>query len=246
MKLEEYLQEVVKFLRQQIEKNNAKGLIIGLSGGIDSAVAALLAKQATSNSLCLIMPCFSPDFDLKCAQELVKKHDLNYKIVDLSNTFTSFNNEIKTEINSSKAKLVYGNLKARLRMSCLYAFAQENNYLVVGTDNADEWFTGYFTKYGDGGVDILPLVYLLKKDVFAAAKILGVNEEIINRAPSASLWPDQTDEQEMGFTYNQLDDYLLNHKENLSPEVIKKIETLHKNSNHKRTPLPVPRQWDRS
>lgn len=246
MTLENYLDKIIKFLQESVKAANAKGLIVGLSGGIDSAVVALLMKKAfPDNSLTVLMPCFSPEIDVKYAQELVQNHHLNHKIVDLSNVFTTFKTTLSKDLDKDKQQLILGNLKARLRMSTLYALAQSNNYLVVGTDNADEWYTGYFTKYGDGGVDILPIIKLLKQDVRAAAKLLGVNEAIITRPPSASLWTGQTDEAELKFTYHELDQYLLGNKNTLSNKVVDRIEYLHKISKHKRNAIPQAPDWIR-
>lgn len=247
MKLEQYLEEIVKFLQEEVKKANAKGLIVGLSGGIDSAVVSLLIKKAFPNDyLTLIMPCFSPEIDLEYAKKLVEKHQLNSKIVNLDNTLLSFKEILEKDISIEKSKIVLGNLKARLRMSTLYAYAQNYNYLVVGTDNADEWHIGYFTKYGDGGVDLLPIVHLLKQDIFAAAKILKVTDEILVRTPTASLWDGQTDEQEMQFSYQELDQYLLGNINQVSEEVQNRIKDLNKISEHKRKLISQAPKWDRS
>lgn len=246
MNLEQYLAEIIKFLQNEVKKANAKGLIVGLSGGIDSAVAALLIKKAFPNDhLALIMPCVSPEIDVDYAKKLVQTHKLNAKIINLDDPFFSFN-RILNDIKPENSKLVFGNLKARLRMNTLYAYAQNNNYLVVGTDNADEWYIGYFTKYGDGGVDLLPLVQLLKQDIFAAAKLLKVNDEILVRTPTASLWEGQTDEQEMQFSYHELDQYLLGKSDQVTKEVQDRIEHLNKATEHKRNPIPQAPKWDRS
>lgn len=246
MNLEQYLVEIIKFLQNEVKKANAKGLIVGLSGGVDSALVALLIKKAfPNNHLALIMPCFSPSIDLEYANNLVNSHHLIAKTVNLNDIFLSFKKTLIANINEEKSKFVLGNLKARLRMNTLYAYAQNYNYLVVGTDNSDEWHIGYFTKYGDGGVDLLPIIHLLKQDVFTAAKLLKVNEEIIIRKPTASLWDGQTDEMEMQFTYHQLDQYLLGNKSLIPTSVINRIETMHDNSEHKRIPIPQAPKWIR-
>lgn len=247
MKLEQYLEEIVKFLQNEVKKANAKGLIVGLSGGIDSAVVALLIKKAFPNNyLTLVMPCFSPQIDLDYAEKLVQKHSLKSEVVNLDDAFLSFKRILENKIQPEKSKVVSGNLKARLRMNTLYAYAQNYNYLVVGTDNADEWHIGYFTKYGDGGVDVLPIAHLLKQDVFAAAKILEVNDEIIVRTPTASLWEGQTDEQEMQFSYQELDQYLLGNTSHISNKVQARIKSLHQATEHKRNLIPQAPKWNRS
>ena len=247
MNLEQYLAEIVKFLQEKVRAANAKGLIVGLSGGIDSAVVALLVKKAFPNDyLTLVMPCLSPAIDQEYAQKLIDSHQLKSKTVELDEIFLNFKKTLEQNISSDKLKIVLGNLKARLRMNTLYAYAQNHNYLVVGTDNADEWHIGYFTKYGDGGVDLLPIVHLLKQDVFAAAEILKVNNEIIVRKPTASLWEGQTDEDEMQFSYYQLDQYLLNNFKELKPDVESRIKELHQKTEHKRNLIPQPNKWNRN
>lgn len=247
MKLEQYLEQIVKFLQDEVKKAHAKGVIVGLSGGVDSAVAALLMKKAfPSNHLVLVMPCISPEIDLNYANNLIKKHHLTSELVSLNEVFLSFKKILPKKLSSEQEKMVLGNLKSRLRMSTLYAYGQTHNYLVVGTGNADEWHTGYFTKYGDSGVDLLPLVNLLKQDIFQAAKILGVTAEIITRKPSASLWEGQTDEAEMGITYQQLDQFLLGDLKKISDETQIKITTMHERTQHKRKPIPQAPKWSRN
>lgn len=246
MILSKYLEVIVKFLQSQVTKAKAKGVIVGLSGGIDSAVVALLMKKAfPNNHLCVILPCDSNLIDVEYAQKLVSTHGLKSKIVDLTSTFDSLNTTISSSLNSEKAQLVLGNAKARLRMTTLYALAQNENYLVVGTDNADEWHIGYFTKYGDGGADLLPIIHLLKQDVIASAELLRVISEIIEREPTAGLFPGQTDELEMQFKYQQLDQYLLGNTTGIPSDVIARIKKMHKNSQHKRIPVPQAPKWKR-
>ncbi|AGR41992.1 NH(3)-dependent NAD(+) synthetase [Spiroplasma diminutum CUAS-1] len=239
MKLNQYLDYLVEWLKEEVKKANQKGVIIGISGGIDSAVVAAIAKRAfPEDYLTVWMPCKSSELDEKCKLELIEKLELKNVSVDLTNTFET----ISTALNESgieQSKLALANTKARLRMSTLYSMAQTHNYLVLGTDNADEWHIGYFTKFGDGGVDLLPIVHLLKREVREAAKLLGVPDSIINRAPTASLWEDQTDESEIGFSYDLIDDYISGKEVN--DEVKKRVDHLHKISEHKRTGAPMPK-----
>ncbi|MDQ7983179.1 MAG: NAD(+) synthase, partial [Spiroplasma sp.] len=228
MNLKQYLDEIVKFLQDEVKKANAKGLIVGLSGGVDSAVAALLMQKAfPNNHLVLLMPCLSPKIDLDYANNLVNKHKLTAKLVNLDDVFLTFKRNLPLNLPEIKQRTVLGNAKARLRMSTLYAYGQSYNYLVIGTGNADEWYTGYFTKYGDSGADLLPLVNLLKQDIFQAAKMLNVTKEIIDRKPTASLWEGQTDEADLGFTYQKLDQFLLGNSSQLSEPEKTKITTMH-------------------
>ena len=136
-------------------------------------------------------------------------------------------------------RLSKSNLKVRMRMCALFAYAQEKSGLVLGTDNWDERYVGYFTKYGDGAADILPIVHLTKQEVRDAAKILGLSQDLYNRVPSAGLFEGQTDEKEMGVLYDDLDSYLLGKEVN--DEAKKRIEHLHKISEHKRVEIPTPK-----
>lgn len=234
--MEDYLNYLVDWIKEVVTKAKAKGVVIGVSGGIDSAVVAGLAKKAfPNNTLGLILPCHSKPIDEELGIELCKQFDIPYQIVDLSNTYDtmvkSFDDSFITN-EASNYKTAKGNIKVRLRMVTLYAYAQANNYLVIGTDNADEWYIGYFTKHGDGGVDLAPIIHLTKGEVRMVAKMLGVPEKIIKRPPTAGLYDNQTDEDEIGVTYDDLDNYLKGNK--ISKEKTKRLLYLHKISAHKR------------
>lgn len=236
---------VVKWLREQVEASGTKGLLVGISGGIDSAVVANLIKRAfPENSLGVIMPIKSNPKDEEHGELVAKACGITYIKVDLSQQHSDILDKVKQQLtgmgayDEKNARIADANLRARLRMSTLYTVANNLNYLVVGTDNAAEVYTGYFTKYGDGGVDLLPIASLKKYEVYEWAKVLGVPQEIIDRPPSAGLWEGQTDEKEMGTTYECIDAYL-DGKE--IPERDKKIiERLHKVSEHKRNMPPHP------
>lgn len=237
MKLNEYLDYLVKWLQKEVKKAGANGLIVGVSGGIDSAVVANLIKKAfPTESLGVMIPCNSPEFDMVCGIDVIKNADIEFLTVDITSTF----NELSKNLGVNN-KLALANTKARLRMTTLYALAQEKGYLVVGTDNACEWHTGYFTKYGDGGVDLVPLKHLLKSEVKEVAKILGVPQKVIDREPTASLIDGQTDEKEMQVTYKELDAYLRGEK--VSDKARERIEYLHNVSAHKRKIAPGPRVY---
>lgn len=242
MKLTSYLQEIEKFIVDALKRTQMDGYVLGLSGGVDSAlVAALVAKAAPGKLFALIMPCDSHPSDLSDAITVADAFAIPYQIVDLSDTYHVLMKQLEAKAGESGKPLdsmARNNTKVRLRMVTLYAFAQARKSLVLGTDNWDESYTGYFTKYGDGAVDLLPIVELTKGEVYAAAKHYGVPEPIIKRAPSAGLFPGQTDEGEMGVTYADLDSYLLGKK--IPDPVIARIETLHRISAHKREPIPRP------
>lgn len=228
MKINKYQQILISYLKENLTKSKKNGLICGLSGGIDSAVVINLMKQATSNVLAVIMPCESNPVDETLAIECAKKAQVPYEIINLDNVYQAMKNLLKI---SQPVALM--NLKPRLRMSTLYALANEKDYLVVGTGNASEYYVGYFTKHGDGAFDLAPLFYLRKKEVYELACLYNIPEEIIQRTPSAGLIENQTDEKEMGFTYQELDDFI-NHIPLKNKEHEEKIKKLHINSEHKK------------
>ncbi len=229
-----YYDYLVDWLKQEVEKTGSKGVIIGISGGIDSALVATIGKDAFPNdSFGVIMPISNRINDQKDGIELCEKIELDYTIVELKTEYESMSTKLKLSNDLSKA-----NLQARLRMSTLYALAQEKNYLVLGTDNYAEYYLGYFTKYGDGGCDLLPIVQLHKSEVFKISKLLNLPNSIINKAPSAGLWDNQEDEKELGFTYNQFESFIKNKK--VDQDVVDKIIKQHKNTQHKRSAIPRP------
>ncbi|MFA5236172.1 MAG: NAD(+) synthase [Bacilli bacterium] len=242
MKLATYLQEIEKFIIDTLKKTQMDGYVLGLSGGIDSAlVAALVAKATPGKLLALLMPCDSHPDDLREALLVADKFRIPYQVIDLSDTYHVLIKELEAKALASGRPMdpmARNNTKVRLRMVTLYALAQARKSLVLGTDNWDESYTGYFTKYGDGAVDLLPIVALTKGEVYQAARWYGIPESIIARAPTAGLFPGQTDEGEMGVTYADLDAYLLGKK--IAQPVIERIETLHRISAHKREPIPRP------
>lgn len=230
-----YINYLVNWIKNQVKKANKSGVIVGISGGIDSALVAVLAKKAFPNDfLGLVMKIKDMSKDLQDISKLVKKFDIQTRKINLSNIYENFVDTLKLEDKMSLA-----NLQPRLRMSTLYAIAQEKNYLVLGTDNLVEMYIGYFTKYGDGGVDLLPIVNLSKTQVYNLAKELGINEEILNKAPSAGLWENQKDEDEMKFSYKDFDQFLQD-KSKLKKSVVDRIEYLHEISQHKRNKIPRP------
>lgn len=240
--MEKYIDYLVNWLQKQVTNAHAKGLIVGVSGGVDSAVVANLIKRAFPNdSLGLIMPCHSKDEDVEHGMIVVNDCNLDYHLISLDASFEQLMADIEDKIDiSSSFTLARANTKARLRMTTLYAIAQNHGYLVCGTDNACEWYTGYFTKYGDGGVDIAPLVQLTKSQVYELAHLLNVDEKIINKPPSAGLIGNQSDEEEMQVTYKELEDYLSGKK--ISIKAKERIEYLHKVSEHKRNIVSFPKE----
>jgi len=227
--------KIVSWIKKQVKLSGAKGIVLGLSGGIDSAVVAALCKEAVGKDklLVLFMPCNSNPRDLKDARLVAEKLKLKSELVDLSSVYNNF-----LKVLPPAGGLALGNLKPRLRMSTLYYFANKLNYLVCGTGNKSELLVGYFTKYGDGGVDILPIADLFKRQVRKLAEELKIPQGIITKPPTAGLWQGQTDEGEMGITYNELDDILdkfCNKKKQPAGSVkVNKIKKMYRSSEHKR------------
>jgi NAD+ synthase len=227
---------IEKWMASQVEEAGAKGIVVGLSGGIDSAVVAAIAWRVfKEGALGVIMPCHSNPADKTDALLVARHLGLPCKVVDLTAAFDVLTDAL-AKGETPLTDMARANLKARLRMTTLYGAAQSTSRLVCGTGNRSEWEMGYFTKYGDAGSDLLPLLNLLKCEVRAAARWLELPEAIITRAPTAGLWAGQTDEGEMGFTYDELDRYLATGE--AAPETIRKIQALQAKSEHKRRPVP--------
>lgn len=202
------LNSIENWLREKLRAAGEKGGIVGLSGGIDSAVvAAILKRVCGDRMMSVIMPCHSHPEDRLHAELVARHFELPLLVVDLTATYDTLLAAIPAP-GSEGTKLATANLKPRLRMITLYCLAQERNLLVCGTGNRVELTVGYFTKYGDSGVDLLPLGDLLKGEVRQLASLLGVPAPVIDKPPSAGLWQGQTDEGEMGVTYDELDRYL--------------------------------------
>ncbi|MDD5618428.1 MAG: NAD+ synthase [Candidatus Omnitrophica bacterium] len=235
--------KISKWIKKQVEDANAKGVVIGISGGIDSACVAALSKNALGNNvLGLILPCESSPEDERLARLVADKFGIKLEKVSLDSIYKEFKSVLPPA-----DKIQLANIKPRLRMITLYYFASKMNYLVAGSGNKSELAVGYFTKYGDGGVDILPLGDLLKADVKELAKELGVPQEIIDRPPTAGLWRNQTDESEMGITYENLDKAILTiesgkDKISFTEEIISKVKNMMKLSDHKRMSVPIYRK----
>ena len=245
MELKAYLNEIEKFLKDYLEESHQNGYVLGISGGVDSSLCAALAKRAVGKDklLCLIIPINSIKADEEDALLLAKDLDLNYQVIDGTSIFNAYVEECQ-KLGVTFDRSTLGNLKARIRMSILYAFAQQRHALVIGTDNADERYTGYFTKHGDGAADVLPIAHLVKGEVVEASKLLGISDYLAERVPSAGLYEGQTDELEMGISYQDLDDFLLGKK--ISDNALNRIQHLHQISEHKRNEIPIPIKFERN
>ena len=230
---------LVLWIREQVLSAGCKGVVIGMSGGIDSSVAAVLCQRAfPKDCLGVLMPCYSRPEDGEHARALASKFSLPTKTVVLDSVLDALLGVLSPEGEAPDcSQRVKANLKVRLRMLTLYYFANQLKYMVVGSSNRSELATGYFTKYGDGGADILPLGSLVKGQVKELAHFLGIPQPIIDKPPSAGLWPGQTDEGELGFSYEELDRYLVTGQ--ASGELRAKIEARIAASAHKRRLPPV-------
>lgn len=240
----------VDFLKSYIEKSGSNGLLIAISGGIDSAVAAGLCKRATDElsestgkeykTVGVFQP-YGSQVDIHDSYATAEAFDLKYKVetnvqkgVDaIEDIVNSVMPQLEQQPITPQAK---GNIKARTRMVVQYGIANALNLLVVGTDHASEAITGFFTKYGDGAVDITPLSSLNKRQVRQLASHLGVPQSILDKAPTAGLWENQTDETELGISYADNSDYL--EGKTIAPAVAEKLESYYKRTAHKRDPIP--------
>jgi NAD+ synthase len=248
--------DIADWMKQQVAGAGAHGIVVGLSGGIDSAVVIGLAAMAMpGHVLGVTMPCHSDPTDEAHAMLAASHFGVPTMRLDLAPAYDRLVVDLRTGLDAlppgefpiapadevdPKARLPLANVKPRLRMTSLYFVANALNYLVAGTGNRSELAIGYFTKYGDGGVDILPLGRLLKSAVREIARELNVPAAIIDKAPSAGLWQGQTDESEMGFTYADLERYLTDGPGAVSPALSLKIGRLANASDHKRALPPMP------
>ncbi len=236
MKNKEVADYLVNWLQEKVTKAGAKGIIFGNSGGIDSAVAGILAKRAfPENCLGLILPCYSSEEDVTHAKELADNFDITSQTIVLDNIYDILCLELDKHLKyqNTNIELVKANVKPRLRMIALYYLAQNYNYLVMGTTNKSEMKVGYTTKHGDSGVDLQLLADLVKLEIYELASYLKVPTVIIEKPPSAGLWEGQTDEEEMGINYLELDSYIRTGQGD--KRVIEIVENLAAKSNHKRS-----------
>jgi len=241
--------KIIKFIRDELSKIPFQKGVIGLSGGIDSTVTAYLAAKAlgSKNVFALILPFRDTSLkNIADARLVVKKLLLRHKIINITPMLKAYFKDF-----SGIEKIRLGNKMARERMGILYDIAKKEKALVIGTSNRTEFLLGYFTKYGDGGVDIEPLGSLYKTQVYQLAEHLKIPRKIIKKTPSADLWKGQTDEKELGLSYREMDEILYFSVDRGYPknkilklgygrEKIKKIESLFKNSSHKRNLPPAP------
>ncbi len=236
----ELAEKLVLWISEKVLAGGRKGVVLGMSGGVDSSVTAVLCQRAFPQSMLgVLMPCYSSQEDEEHALAIASKFSIPTKTVVLDSVFDTLLKVLPgNTADADASRLAKANLKVRLRMLTLYYFANQLECMVVGSGNRGELAVGYFTKYGDGGVDILPLGNLVKGQIRELANFLGFPQEIINKPPSAGLWPGQTDEGDLGFSYDELDRYLVTGE--ASDEVREKIESMMAAGDHKRLPPPLP------
>jgi len=238
--VQQLTEQLISWIREQVTGAKARGGVVGISGGVDSAVAAALCKLAfPENTLGLIMPCHSMPSDAEHAYLVADRLRIPTKLVRLDSAFDAMLQVLPgDELDPATSRMAESNLKPRLRMITLHYFASRLSYLVIGSGNKCELEIGYFTKYGDGGVDILPLGNLIKCQVRSLAEFLCVPREIIDKPPSAGLWEGQTDEQEMGLSYEQLDLYCTGGP--VPEDIQRRIEERIVANSHKVAMPPIP------
>ncbi|RZN63380.1 NAD+ synthase [Methanonatronarchaeum sp. AMET6-2] len=245
---EDVSRKIIGFIENKIEKSQSNGVVIGLSGGLDSTVVAYLCSNLQNiDILGVSLPI---DKTNEHARQVAMETGIQFKEIEIKRIINSYLDTLPTE-NSEPDNITKGNLIARTRMSLLYYHSNINNLIVVGTGNKSERYIGYFTKYGDGAADIMPIGDIYKTHVKQLARHLQAPKKIIEKKPSAGLWEGQTDEQEIGMNYDMLDSiiYLID-EENLSltetskklsvkKELVEKVHKMHKKTMHKRKQPPV-------
>ncbi|ABR74013.1 NAD(+) synthetase [Actinobacillus succinogenes] len=246
MRTAAYVDYLVRWLEtQRTELYGMDGYTLGVSGGIDSAVCAHLAARTGAPVQALILPAevTSPE-DVADAQITLESAGIDGRIISIAPWYDLIMLQLTPALNaeSERINVLKGNLMARLRMIALFTTAQSHRSIVLGTDNAAEMLTGYFTKFGDGAADVLPLARLRKEQVFELGRYLGVPKSVLEKKPSAGLWAGQTDEGEMGVSYAEIDAYLRG--ETVSPQALKQIQFWHNRSHHKRMLPPTPEPPD--
>ena len=246
MKEKKIINHIVNWINNYLSSNKMDGLVIGISGGIDSALTSTLCALTNKPTLCIELPLHQNSKQINRGKKHIDWLKKRYKNVqsielDLTSTFDEFN-----KIIEQKDNLALANTRSRLRMMSLYYFAQINNYLVVGTGNKVEDFgIGFFTKYGDGGVDLSPIADLMKSEVFILSKYLDIDKSILNADPTDGLWEDdRTDEEQIGASYDEIEWAMTfnDNEENLNLrqlQILKIYSNYNQKNKHKMNPVPI-------
>lgn len=240
----EYANKIAAWIKNLIQSNNRKGVVLGMSGGIDCSVVARLCQLAEVDPYLVLMPCGSDMTNSKShhhAMELIETFKFRHQIFNIEpavNALITENADFLNGATEQNKALSIANIRPRVRMTYLYQLAQLGGRFVAGTGNMAERTVGYFTKWGDGACDFNPLAMLTKQEVYTLARYLKVPDCIIGKKPSAGLWEGQTDEDELGMTYNQIDGFILNGTsgdKNVDKEIEKRVAM----SAHKFDPTPI-------
>jgi NAD+ synthase len=255
--LDKAIDEIVNFIRRVVDEAKAQGVVVGLSGGVDSSLTAALCVRAlgAERVLGILMPAsFTPKEDVRDAYQLAEMLRIRTVRVDIDGIFKAFLRGMGIEEDDPGLKMAYANLRARIRMAILYFFANAQNMLVAGTGDLSELLIGFFTKYGDGAADFLPIVHLYKTQVRRLAKHLGVPERIAFKPSSPQLYPGHRLLDEVPIDYEELDPVLVglfehglppeevSRRTNVPLEIIRDIMSRHEKTRHKRElPPRIPR-----
>ncbi len=251
---EKAVSRITSFIRSVVQEAGVRGVVLGLSGGCDSAATATLAVRALGRDKVKLL--YLPEIEsspesYRLAKAVADFLGIELRVIDITEPVKTFLKLLGLDY-SNAPKIVKGNIKVRSRMVTLYAFANLENRLVLGTSDRSEWLIGYFTKWGDGAADVYPLIGLYKTQVRALCKYLGVPEEVIKRPPTPDLWPGHTAEGELGLTYEVIDEVLYRIFDEgippeevpkvigISKEVVDRVMELHRSTEHKRKPLRAP------
>ena len=253
LKYDIIIEEINDWLIEYLKKSKCNGFVVGVSGGIDSALTSTLCARTGYPTLCIDMPILQNENEINRAENHIKWLKKNYNnvshiTIDLNNTFETFKSSVEKTENPNN-NLSLANSRSRLRMTTLYYFSGIHNYLVAGTGNKVEDFgVGFYTKYGDGGVDISPIADLTKTNVFEMASKLNIIDEILKAKPTDGLWNDgRTDEDQIGASYRELEWAMIQKDNNKIPddfsgrdkEVLKILMKFNSQNSHKMDPIPI-------
>jgi len=242
--VEIYTGKIAAWIKEKVEQTHRKGVVLGMSGGVDCSVVAALCRLADVDVHLVLLP-YGDDMkntrSYNHSMELIEKFNFTYYIFDIKpavDALTIAADSPYCDSEEANLNLSLANIRPRVRMTYLYQFAQRDNRFVIGTGNLAERTVGYFTKWGDGACDLNPLAMFAKQEVYTLARYMETPACIINKKPSAGLWDGQIDEDDLGMSYAQIDAYIINGTSG-NPEIDRKIERLIALSEHKHAHIPI-------